>query len=62
MEAAFNYIKLSKDDGGITQRELASLVGAVEPNEILAVNLVVEQLREECRIYSTAPRNKWFPM
>jgi hypothetical protein len=60
MEAAFNYIKLSKDDGGITQKELASLVGAVEPNEILAVNLVVEQLREECRIYIN--RNKWFPM
>jgi len=60
MDAAFNYIKLSKDDGGITQKELASLVGAVEPNEILAVNLVVEQLREECRIYIN--RNKWFPM
>lgn len=60
METAFNYIKLSKDDGGITQKELASLVGAVEPNQILAVNLVVEQLREECRIYIN--RNKWFSM
>lgn len=60
METAFNYIKHSKDDGGITQKELASLVGAVEPNEILAVNLAVEQLREECRIYIN--QGKWFPM
>jgi hypothetical protein len=60
MEEAFNYIKHSKDDGGITQKELSSLVGAVEPNEVLAVNLAVEQLREDCRIYIN--QGKWFPM
>jgi hypothetical protein len=60
LEEAFNYIKHSKDDGGITQKELSSLVGAVEPNEILAVNLAVEQLREDCRIYIN--QGKWFPM
>lgn len=60
MEEAFNYIKHSKDDGGITQKELSSLVGAFEPNEILAVNLAVEQLREDCRIYIS--QGKWFPM
>jgi len=60
MEEAFNYIKHSKDDGGITQKELSSLVGAVEPNEVLAVNLAVEQLREDCRIYIN--QDKWFPM
>jgi len=59
-DAAFNYIKLSKDDGGITPRELASLVGATEPDETLAVNLAVEQLREDCRIYLN--QGKWFPM
>lgn len=60
MEDAFNYIKHSKDDGGITQQELALLVGAVHPNEMLAVNLAVEQLREDCRIYLN--QGKWFPM
>lgn len=60
MEDAFNYIKHSKDDGGITPHELALLVGAVEPNEMLAVNLAVEQLREDCRIYLN--HGKWFPM
>lgn len=60
MEYAFNYIKHSKDDGGITVKELASLVGAMEPNQILAVNLAVEQLREDCRIYLN--QGKWFPM
>ena len=60
MEHAFDYIKHSKDDGGITVKELTSLVGAVEPNEVLAVNLAVEQLREDCRIYLN--QGKWFPM
>jgi hypothetical protein len=60
LEEAFSYIKHSKDDGGITQKELSSLVGAVEPNEVLAVNLAVEQLREDCRIYIN--QGKWFPM
>ena len=60
MEEAFNYIKHSKDDGGITHKELSSLVGAVEPNEVSAVNLAVEQLREDCRIYIN--QGKWFPM
>jgi len=60
MECAFAYIKNSKDDGGITPKELSLLVGAVEPNEVLAVNLAVEQLREDCRIYSN--QGKWFPM
>ncbi|KAL7553648.1 hypothetical protein ACHAWF_016958 [Thalassiosira exigua] len=60
LETAFNYIKHSKDDGGITPKEMALLVGAVEPNEILAVNLSIEQLREDCRIYLN--QGKWFPM
>jgi hypothetical protein len=60
MEEAFRYIKHSKDDGGITSKELASLVGAVEPNEVLAVKLAVERLREDCRIYLN--QGKWFPM
>jgi len=60
MEDAFNYIKHSKDDGGITPQELALLVGAIEPNETLAVNLAVEQLREDSRIYLN--QGKWFPM
>ncbi|KAL9188500.1 hypothetical protein ACHAXT_006878 [Thalassiosira profunda] len=51
MENAFQYIKHSKDDGGITQKELASLAGALEANEVLAVTLAVQQLREDCRIY-----------
>ena len=60
MEAAFNYIKYSKDDGGITPKEIATLVGAIEPNEVLAVNLAVERLREDCRVYIN--HGKWFPM
>ena len=60
MEEAFRYIKHSKDDGGITSKELASLVGAVEPNEVLAVKLAVERLREDCRIYLN--QGKWYPM
>jgi len=60
MEYAFNYIKHSKDDGGITIKELSLLVGAVEPSSLLAVNLAVEQLREDCRIYQN--QGKWFPM
>ena len=60
MEDAFNYIKHSKDDGGITPSELALLVRAIEPSEKLAVNLAVEQLREDCRIYLNL--GKWFPM
>ena len=60
MEEALKYIKHSKDDGGITQKEISSLVGAVEPNEVLAVNLAVERLREDCRIYNS--QGKWFPM
>jgi hypothetical protein len=60
IEAAFNYIKHSRDDGGITSPELALLVGAMEPNEMLAVNLAVGQLREDCRIYLN--QGKWFPM
>ena len=60
MEYAFNYIKHSKVDGGITIKELSLLVGAVEPSSLLAVNLAVEQLREDCRIYQN--QGKWFPM
>ena len=60
LEDAFHYIKHSKDDGGITSMELASLVGALESNEVLAVNLAVERLREDCRIYLN--QGKWFPI
>ena len=61
MENAFQYIKHSKDDGGITQKELASLAGALEANEVLAVTLAVQQLREDCRIYQNH-QGKLFPM
>lgn len=60
LEDAFHFIKHSKDDGGITTKEIASLVGAFESNEVLAVNLAVERLREDCRIYLN--QGKWFPM
>ncbi len=60
LEDAFHYIKHSKDDGGITSKELASLVGALESNEVLAVNLAVERLREDCRIYLN--QGRWFPI
>jgi len=59
-EKAFNYIKYSKDEGGITSQELGLLAGAVEPCEMFAVNSAVGQLREDCRIYLN--QGKWFPM
>jgi hypothetical protein len=40
--------------------ELASLVRALESNEVLAVNLALERLREDCRIYLN--QGKWFPI